>query len=361
MMNSTVDAKTFYKALSTAQKIAQRSVVPQLEEVKADFFPDRCALTASDLEQWASVEIPVIQGDSFSFVFRYTKELVKMCRFMSGALEISYDAKEGVETVSIRCQNRHSTLGAYPEDCFPRCPAVEPVNTYTADAKVLLKRVTAVRYASDVKSDREAMRGVRFYGNQIFCVDGQRVALSVDQELCAEIPFVLPVSTFKHWESLFPEGPVTLEIGNKYARLTGCGVTQVVRLLTPDSLIPKNLFPNTYRERYLLSPKALGNELAYLSEFIKTPNHQPVVFARGRLSVETNAGALATELDFGGDSELEIAFNVRHLLEVLKHFEHYEQVSLELTSSYIPIVLQADANNKALVLTMRPVKKQQAA
>lgn len=359
-MNSTVDAKTFYTALSAVQKLTRRSVIPQLEEVKADFFPDRCVLTASDLEQWVSMEIPA-SGAMFSMVFQYTRELVKMCRTLSGAMDISLEAGEKENKVSIRCQNRQSTLGAYSGDSFPECPAVEPIHTYTADAAKLLGRVASVRYAADETSERSAVRGVRFLEDQIFCVDGYRMAVSIDPGLCPEEPFVLPVQTFKHWGALFPKGTLTLDVGEKFVRITGGSVTQVTRLLTPDGIIPQNVVPSSCSERYFISPKAFAKELAYLSEFVKSPERQPVAFTRGRLYVESGAGAFATEVDFGYDCKVDISFNVRQLLEAVKRFEQFERIRIDLFSPYSPVVLRADDHNYALVLPMRPKQKRQAA
>jgi len=361
-MKSAVDAQTFYTALSTVHKLTHRSAIPQLEEVKADFSPDHCVLTASDLDQWVSIEIPA-SGTAFSLVFSYTKELVKMTRTLSGEMEISLKAEEkkGEGKVTIRCLNRQSTLGAYPSDDFPECPAVEPIHSYTADAEKLLERVTSVRYAADEKSERAAVRGVRFLENQVYCVDGYRMAVSIDPELCAEEPFVLPVKTFKHWAALFPSGTLALAIGKKFVRITGGSVTQVMHLLTPDGLIPQNVVPTCCRERYLVSPKYFSKEVSYLSEFIKIPERQPVAFTRGKLYVESGAGTFTADVGFGCDCQTDICFNVRHLLEAVKHFEQYENISLELSSPYAPMVLRADEYNYSIVLPMRPGKYKQAA
>jgi len=359
-MNSTVDAKTFYAALDKVQKLTRRSVVPQLEEVKADFFPDRCVLTATDLEQWVCIEISA-QGDTFSLVFNYTKGLIKMCRTLSGPMDINYEAGEDNGRVSILCQNRQSTLGAFLGDSFADSPAVKPDHTYTVDAAKLFKRVSSISYAADEKSDRAAMRGVRFLKDQMFCLNGYRMAVSVDPSFCPAEPFVLPVQAFKYWETLFPKGPVTLDIEKKYARFTGGNVKQYIRLLEPDWIVPKNVVPTSCRERYLVSPKTFSKELTYLSEFIQNPDRQPAAFTRGKVSVESNAGAFTTEVGFGCDSELEISFNVRYLLDAAKHFEQYKHITIELSSPYTPMVLRADENNYAMVLTTRPKKNQQAA
>jgi len=359
-MNSTVDAKTFYKAFSVVQKFTQRSVIPQLEEIKADFFPDRCVLTATDLVQWVCIEMPA-QGDTFSLVFKYSKGLMKMCRTLSGPMDINYEAGENDGRVSIQCQKRQSTLRAYLGDSFADSPVVEPDHTYTLDAAKLLGRVSSVSYAADEKSDRAAMRGVRFLEDQMFCLNGYRMAVSIDPSLYPAEPFVLPVQSFKYWETLFPGGTVTLDIGKKYARFTGGDVKQYVRLLEPDWIIPQKVVPTSCQERYLVSPKAFSKELAYLSEFIQNPDRQPAAFTRGKVSVESNAGAFTTEAGFGCDSELEISFNVRYLLDAAKHFEQYERITIEFSSPYTPIVLRADENNYAMVLTTRPSKNQQAA
>lgn len=352
-MNSKVDAREFSDALGRAMKLAaKRSPVSVLEQVKVSFTGTACTLTATDLEQWGVIELPA-EGDSFSFVLGNTKEVQKMLDKQNGMLYVAFAPDKNLPKVKLVCDGRASQFFVSDAADYPEMPQVEAVQTYRADSDVLVDLVYAVSYAVSTNADgRPAMGGVRFWGREVYCVDGYRMAVADNDQLDASEPFVIPARMFRSWRALFPAGMVEIAVGKKFLQVSAGGVMALFRLLEPDTMRPKNVFPTSCRERYQVRPKEYASELAYLSGFVTYPLHQPVAFRGGQLSVMTANGEYSAKITVDGSAEIVFGFNVKFMLEAMKAFEDQEYVTVEVSHPNGAIVLRASDGRKTLILPM---------
>ncbi|MEG2678975.1 MAG: DNA polymerase III subunit beta, partial [Oscillospiraceae bacterium] len=225
-MNGIVDVSTFSDALGRVMKLAaKRSVVPELEQVKISFTGTACTLTATDLEQWGTIELTA-QGEAFSFILGNAKEVLKMLSKQTGPLHVAMEPTEKLLRVKLVCGGRESSFFVSDTTDFPDVPPVEALQTYHADSGALLEKVNAVSYAAAEHSEsRPAMSGVSFLSKEIYCVDGYRMAVAEQSQMDAEVPFSVPTRMFKSWRTLFPAGEITLEVGKRYLRVCASGTT----------------------------------------------------------------------------------------------------------------------------------------
>ncbi len=353
-MNGIVDASTFSDALGRVMKLAaKRSVIPALEQVKVAFSGTLCTLTATDLEQWGTMELAA-QGDDFSFVLGNVKEVLKMLDKQTGPLNVALESTEKLLRVMLVCGGRESSFFVSDTTDYPVVPQVEPTQIYHADSGVLLNKVNAISYAAAEKSEsRPVSCGVSFLKKEIYCVDGYRMAVVNNDQLEAAEPFTVPVRMFKSWRALFPAGQVTLDVDKRFLRVTGSGVTALFRLLEGQNLCPQNVFPTSCKERYRVDPKEYAHELNYLNSFVTLPRQQPVKFHGGRLSVMTPNGAYSGKINVEGAAEIEYGFQAGYMLEAMKSFADRERVTIEVSHPKGPIVLQAGDGRRTLVLPMR--------
>lgn len=237
---------------------------------------------------------------------------------------------------------------------------MEQPRAYTIDAGRILKRVERIKCAAGTRGDRPSTQAVRFFKNQMFCVDGYRMAVSQNAELTVEKPFFIPVQAFRHWGTFFPAGAAELAVDRRYARITMEGLSLWSRLSEWDELTPERAFPTSCREQFTVSPKTFEKELGYLSQFVKAPAQEAIRFSGGALSVKTPRGEFAAQIALNGTSELEFGFHIRYMLEAMHSLNDYGQITIETSSQLAPIVLRADEENYALILPMR-LKETQAA
>lgn len=194
-MTSVINVTAFLGAMSKAMKFTEKSPVISLEGVKVDFQSGCCLLSATNLEHWAFAEIPSA-GDPFSFLFCQTREVAKMLKGLQGDLSITFMPDQKNPRVQFACAGRSGSFSVYPGEDFPAPPEVEAEHRYHIHPAELGWRVNKVSYATDVRSDRPAARGVRFTGDTLFCLDGYRMAVSRNKDLSVIRSFVLPAAIF---------------------------------------------------------------------------------------------------------------------------------------------------------------------
>lgn len=353
-MNASINAKEFSSALSRVMKLtARRSALPILGQVKVSFTGTSCTLAATDFEQWGVIELPA-GGDAFSFMLGNAKEVLKMLGKQAGTLYISFASGENPPGVKLACGGRESRFLVDPARDYPETPPVEALQTYHVDSGALLEKVNAVSYAACANPEsRQTLCGVHFLGREVYCVDNCRMAVADNGPLEAAAPFSVPARMFKNWNTLFPTGEVTLDVGKRYLRASGSGITALFRLLECETLRPQNVFPTSCRERYQVDPKEYARELRYLSGFVTHPARQPVVFRNGRLAVQTDNGEYSGTIHVEGTAETVYGFQADLMLEAMEHFGDQGRVTVEVSHPKGPIVLRADDGRKTLVLPMR--------
>lgn len=361
-MNGIVDTREFSDALSRVIKLAaKRGFISILEQIKVTFTGTTCTLTATDLEQWGTVELPA-QGDDFSFVLGNAKEVLKMLDKQSGPLLVAYEPAERLPRVKLECGGRESQFFVDQVKDYPEWPQVEALQTYHVDSGVLLDKVSSVSYAAAEKSEsRPISCGASFMGKEIYCVDGYRMAVAEQMQMDVEAPFSVPVRMFKNWRALFPAGDVTLGVGKQYIRVSAPGITALFRLLEGENLCPQNVFPTSCKERYQVDPKECARELNYLNSFVTQPIHQPVEFRGGRLTVMTVIGSYSGRINVEGTAEIVYGFQVGYMLEAMKQFGDQQRVTVEVSHPNGPIVLRADDGRKTLILPLHLKNKENQA
>ena len=85
-MRAYVDAKAFSEALNSVSKLLPKSSLPILECVLIRFENGRCALTASNIDTWLTLELPA-RGDDFFLVLQKPLTARSLYRQRRGAAE----------------------------------------------------------------------------------------------------------------------------------------------------------------------------------------------------------------------------------------------------------------------------------
>ena len=360
-MKATVDAKAFSNALDKVSKVLQKSAcVPVLEEALICFSNGRCTLTGTNLDAWLTTEIPA-QGDNFSFVFHRTANVAKACRRFDGELKLELtETGEGRDRrceLVMSCGSRTGEFHTlFPED-YPEMSRLAPEysHTVTANAASLLKRVNRVRYATCRPGQNVDVRStsVQFQGKRIFCLDGIRAAWDTDETLSVPVPFMLPVTSLEHLK-LFGDADVSVEIQDRYIKISDG--TTFLKCKRTESLVfdLESAIPSHFEEEFDLCPDEWLTELTYLKEVLSSGQKPYVRFWGGNLLTCADGCRHQTRVQVDGRSEMEIGFNLHHMMDALRQFKGESSVRMKLTSPISPIVLEVEGRNDcAMVLPVR--------
>ncbi len=360
-MRAIVDAKEFSNALDKVSKVLKKSTcVPILEEAMICFSGGRCTLTGTDFDTWLTTEIPA-RGDDFAFVFHRTVSAAKACRRFDGELTLELtetgEGRDRRRELVMSCGSRAGEFHTlFPED-YPEMPQLAPTYSFTvtANAASLLKRINRVSYATCKPSQGAAVRStsIQFHDKRIFCLDGLRAAWDMDESLSVPVPFMLPVTSLEHLK-LFGDKDVSVQIEDRRVEISDgtthlkCKRTEAL-VFDLDSAIPSH-----FEEEFDLCPDEMLTELTYLKDLLPIGQKPHVRFCGGRLLTGADGCRYQTRVQLDGRSEMEIGFNLHHMIDALRQFKGEPRVRMKLTSPISPIVLEAEGRNDcAMVLPVR--------
>lgn len=351
---SIVSATEFAAAIRKASAVLKKSAIPAFEQVCVEFDGDACRLKGTDLSVYMTAEIPA-DGDSFSFVFTNTANIVRACAHYTGELKIeTWDAGEETKLI-MEASGKGGEFPVCDAALYPEFPTVKPTEHYTAKAAVLYERVKRVRYASGAVEGSHAPSGIRFDGNHVWCIDGMRVALSDDEALNVSPRFIVPVKAMEHLKA-FGDSSLDIAVEKKYVMFSGDGLTLICRQMEADDAMKiEDIFPKSARESYFIDRAKYLDTLKYLGELARGRSTAFVHYRNGTLWLyDKNSGSrYSAKIETDGNSEIPYAFELKYMKEALEQFKGEEYLRIDVNGETTPLVLSAEGPMKALILTAR--------
>ena len=353
-MTSTIDAKSFYKALKHLDVFNQKAKVLFFDEVCIRFREDSCTLSATDVYNEISVNVPA-SGDSFDFVFCTTKKVINACRYFEGLLTITLNGADKEMRVTMRCGDKSAVFPVIRADDYYTVRDFEPEQSYTANAAALLERMKRVKYAAmPYNNQHPDMEGFQFYGSQLFCVDGYRLAVSEDSGLTVTNPFVISKTAVNCLKEM-GTADVQIDVGKRLVRFRAGNITAFIqRIQSNCSIIPEKVIPKQQKESYTIDRRKYLNELDYLKQCYGAKGKAIVQFENGVLSVQQQEACYQAKVEVAGNCDVIYAFDVEFMRDALSQFSGTDQVRIQVSSHYAPITITAEGTtDTALVLPYR--------
>lgn len=357
-MRATLDAQLFCAALEKASKAcARRSFVPALEQVKLDFQPGTCRMTATDLELWITAQCPS-EGDSFSVVLGNTKDVLKASKSFSGELTVE---AEGGQPGKIHFSTATRTLcqGTTPLGDFPEeTDHVFEWEYPDVDAAKLFGRFEKIKHAVSADKNRPTITGIQLNHSRVLAIDGYRAAVNTDHKFNVDRPFTAPVGAMKLL-TLFKGKPVTLKVGPLFGAFEAEGLSLRFHLIDFDAFNFDAALPTKFEDEYAVDVKEFTDALRYLDKLVK-PHQRAIRFDGGNLS--TVDGALSAQVAVSGEANIVFGFNVQFMLDALGQFQDVDTVKLQIMSpSSIIVLTAAEENGDGDVALVVPCKLKSAA
>lgn len=354
-MRTYVDVKAFSEALSNVSRVLQKSGIPVLEGVLVRFADGLCTLTGTDMTTWLSVRLPA-RGDDFSFVFQKPQTAVKACRYFDGELIMELRGDEvNPLNVTLTCGKRTGEFDVFPARDYPEWPRKKESVVFTVNAANLLERVERVRYAvMEPRSLSESAQKtcVQFSGNNIFCLDGSRVACDTDTALRFPRPFITWGKSLACLKLI--GGEVSAEVDESHIWFSSDAVTLCCCNEGVDTFDLAKAVPSVFQEEFLVSPDEFLRELDYMKGFILSKRAGLVRFCGGRMDLVNTPNHCCTEVGIVGRGELTIGFSLRYMEDAMKQFQGESLVKMKFSGSIGPIIIEAENRNDfAMVLPVR--------
>jgi DNA polymerase-3 subunit beta len=363
-----------------SRAVAARPTHPVLANVllTADAATGRLSLTGFDLSLGIQTSLPaaVESSGAITLPARLFGEIVSR---LSADSPITLICPEGEDQVELTSHSGSYRMRGMPADDFPDLPLVQTGTPIRLDAESLVRGLRATLFASSGDESKQLLTGVHLQlgaeGLECAATDGHRLAmLRLPHALAGEAaaeggePFAVtvPARSLRELERLLAGrgSGEPLSLFCERGQVVVLSADQVLTSRSLDGTYPnyRQLLPPSFQRRILLDRRGFVAALERVA--VLADQHNNVV----KLSADPVAGRVmmrADAQDVGSGSEalpaeiegeaLEIAFNVRYLLDGLKAMTA-ERVALQANAPTTPAVLVPVDGEETFTYLVMPVQ-----
>ena len=281
-------------------------------------------------------------------------------------VEIETDAENNVY---INCLNSRFKIKGDSAKEYPRLPEVNEEDLYNIPQDLLKNMIKGTSFAIAQDEARPILQGILFEVKDkelnLVALDGYRLAVRSELlDAYDNIEVVIPGKTLNEVSKILEDNGDIIKITftNNHILFNINSTKIISRLLDGKFVNYISLLPQEYKLLVNVKRQELQQGIERASLMAKEGNSNLV-----RLDVQedilvitsnSQLGKVREEVNINLQGEgIQIAFNSRYLLDVLKSMEE-EEIVIELTSSVSPCVIKGKNSNNAkyLVLPVRLVR-----
>jgi len=354
------------EGISTVQKaVTGKSTLPILEGILIKCKDGELSLTATDLDLGieTKVKCQVIENGSVVLNSRLFGEIIR--RLPDISVEIEVDKSNNT---SIVCgKSKFYIVGQNAAD-YPELPSINQNTMYKLPQELLKNMIRQTSFAAAQDETRPILTGILFEVRDgvlsMVALDAYRLALRrSDIGPCSNINAVIPSKTLNEVGKILQadDDEVSITFTPNHI-LFSIDDTQIIsRLLDGEFINYRQIIPEEYKLRVKVNTKLLLDSIERASLLAKEgkTNLIKMDIKDENLIITSNSqfGNVYEEvpIELEGD-ELQIAFNSKYFIDVLKVIDEQE-IYLEFSSSVSPCIVKTidDGNYTYLVLPVRLV------
>ena len=366
-----------------SRAVAARPTHPVLANVllTADAGTGRLSLTGFDLSLGIQTSLPaaVESSGAITLPARLFGEIVSR---LSADSPITLHCAEGEEQVELTSLSGSYQMRAMPAADFPDLPLVQSGTPIRLDSEALVRGLRATLFASSNDEAKQVLTGVhlRLDGDRLECAatDGHRLAVlripgAVATESGGEAgdggePFAVtvPARSLRELERLLSGRPSRepISLFCERGQVVVLWADQVLTSRSLDGTYPsyRQLIPEGFSRRIVLDRRAFVSALERVAVLADQHNNVVKISSdplAGQVTIQADAqdvgrGSEALAATISGE-EIQIAFNVRYLLDGLKVMGA-DSVALQCSGPTTPAVLvpqDAEADFTYLVMPVQ--------
>ena len=364
-MEITIPKELLVEGIQTVQNaVSQKSSLPILSNVLLEAEGGKVNLTATDLDIGISFsgETSVEKDGAITIP---AKKFFDIVRSLPDESPVSLSMKKN-NFVTIKSAKANFRIIGLPKEEFPNLPEFKDQDSIAIEQKTLKEMITLTDFAISRDDTRYVLNGTLMVvkGDSITMVatDGRRLAVikkKMDRKTLVERTVIVPTKTIQEVKRMLAdEGDVTIKFSENQ-----------ILFSFPSSVVISRLIEGEYPNYQKVIPEKTGVEVAVRKEDFLNAVRRASIFTeqdsmairfsvkRKKIIISKNTpylGEAKEEVDaeFNGQEELDIGFNPRYLIDVLKNLEE-DDVILELSDSAKPGVIRRGEEYTYVVLPMQ--------
>jgi DNA polymerase-3 subunit beta len=370
--------KDLYEGVQIVSKaVATRTSLPILGHVliTQDADTGQVRLTATDLELWIEHTLPRAQealvaingGGATTAPARNLADLLNA--LPEASVELTAEGGESTTfTTHVRCNRANFKLLALNADEFPVLPEVVAVTKLVISKSHLRDAIRQVLFAVSTDESRVILTGVLLVFKEgvlrLVATDTHRLAvreIKIVEGTSADVQAVIPARALSELLRVIgsnDEGNISLILSDNQIQFrvedekSGSGTTLISRLIEGQFPNYERVVPQGYERKITIERELFVAALKRAAIFAREQGSANRVVIRSsedtegdRLIITAISDTLGTALEEleiareGATDPVEIAFNVKYLIDVLNAIES-DGVHLELTAPLRPGVVR---------------------
>ena len=350
-----------------AQKaITGKSTMPILEGIYLNASKDGLTLIGSDMDVsiQTKVEADVLEEGSLVIDSKIFGEIIRKLPNSDIRIEIIEN-----DTVQITCEKSVFNVVYMNADEYPQLPKIDETKKIQVPQNILKNMIKSTSFAIAQDETRPILQGLLFEIKDkklnLVALDGYRLAIKseyLDSDFDMDI--VIPGKTLNEVAKILEDSDSMVDITftNNHI-LFNLEETKIIsRLLDGKYVNYNSLLPQEHKLLVEVDRQKLQSCIERASLMVKEGNSNLIKLdvKEDTLVITSNSqlGKVREEMSINlQGEEIQIAFNSRYLIDVLKSMEE-ETIVLEMTSSVTPCVIKAKNTDsyKYLVLPVRLIR-----
>jgi DNA polymerase-3 subunit beta len=349
-MRFTCSRDQLLEGVLTVQKaISNRTTLPILEGILFDCRAGILKITATDLELGIEchVEASIMEGGWVVLDARLIADIIR--KLPPADVDVFVDERN---IARVECLNSCFEIQGQNGGDFPALATVDGEKSFKLPQDLLRSMIRQTVFACAVNETRPILTGalMEISGSRISMValDGFRLAVrTVNTELSyGEFTAIIPAKTLNEIYKILKDhqDEIEINIAKNQALFEFNGIRIISRLLEGDFINYKQIIPDEY------STKIRVNTM----DFLDSCERASLLAREGRnnlikVSIKEDTMELSSNAEIGKvlekvaivtqGKDLDIAFNSKYLIDVLKVLES-EQLEVEFTTNVSPCTIK---------------------
>lgn len=364
-MELTVTRNNLMEGIQIVQNgISQKSSLPILSNVLLEADKNQLKLTATDLEIGICASIPVVTELTGAITVP-ARKFFDIVKALPEGSEITLSMKKN-NFVTIKTGKAQFKIIGLPKEEFPQLPVFKDKDSITIEQTTLRDMLNLTDFATSRDDTRYVLNGVLFTvaGEKISIVatDGRRLAVinkKLAKKTIIEKNVIIPLKAIQEVKRMLAEeGEISINFGETQVQFTLPSSYVISRLIEGD-------FPN-YKK---VIPERSQKEIKVLRADFLSATKRASIFTdqdsmaikinikKKKMTISKNTPYLGEakeeiDIDYNGGNEMEIGFNPRYIIDVLKSLSGEEMI-FEVNDPNKPGVVRLGEEYTYVVLPMQ--------
>ncbi|HPN72387.1 MAG TPA: DNA polymerase III subunit beta [Candidatus Omnitrophota bacterium] len=364
-MELTVSKDVLVGGIQTVQNaVSQKSSLPILSNVLLEAGQGKLKMTATDLDIGISFscEAAVEAEGAITIPARKFFDIVKA---LPDENPISISMKKS-NYVTIKSAKAQFRIIGLPKEEFPNLPVFKDQDSISIEQKTLKEMISLTDFAISKDDTRYVLNGTLMVVKEdtitLVATDGRRLA-TIDKKLgkktLVDRTVIIPTKTVQEVKRMLAdEGEVKVKFSDNQIMFEFSSSVVISRLIEGDYPSYKKVIPEKTGSELRIDRDAFLNATRRASIFTEQDS-MAIKFSikKKKMVIEKETAYIgkATEeidADFSGKEDIDIGFNPRYLIDVLKNLEE-DEIVFEVSDPSKPGVIRRGSEYTYVVLPMQ--------